>query len=93
MWATIGPTVDELPWLYELVHRRLVKEHFCVGRHSRSRRNTPSRHRSGSTAIDLVHGLRDQWVAVRPVVAPARDEPDAHGIAPRHEPKTIVLIW
>ena len=25
MWATIGPTVDELPWLYELVHRRLVK--------------------------------------------------------------------
>ena len=47
----------------------------------------------GSTAIDLVHGLRDQWVAVRPVVAPARDEPDAHGIAPRHEPKTIVLIW
>jgi len=29
MWATIGPTVDELPWLYELVHRRLVKALLC----------------------------------------------------------------
>ena len=38
-----------------------------------------------------VHGLGHQRIALRPVVAPAGDQPDAHGIAPCHEPEAVVL--
>ena len=30
-------------------------------------------------------------IALRPVVAPAGDQPDAHGVAPGHEPEAVVL--
>jgi hypothetical protein len=39
----------------------------------------------------VVHGLCHQRVALRPVVAPAGDQPDAHGVPARHEPEAIVL--
>ena len=39
----------------------------------------------------MVHGLDHERVAVRPVVAPAGDQPDAHGIAPGHQPVAVVL--
>ena len=32
--------------------------------------------------LEMVHGLDQQWIAVRPVIAPPGDQPDAHGIAP-----------
>ena len=39
----------------------------------------------------MVHGLGHQRVALRPVVAPAGDQPDAHRVAPGHEPEAVVL--
>jgi hypothetical protein len=41
--------------------------------------------------LEVVHSLNHERVALRPVVAHAGDEPDAHGVAPGHEPKPIVL--
>jgi hypothetical protein len=39
----------------------------------------------------VLHGLDHERVAGRPVIAPARDRPDAHRFAPGHEPKAVVL--
>jgi hypothetical protein len=39
----------------------------------------------------VVHGLDHEWIALRPVVAPAGDQADAHGVAPGHQPETVVL--
>ena len=39
----------------------------------------------------MVHGLHDQRIARRPVVASAGDKPDADGIATGHEPESVVL--
>ena len=39
----------------------------------------------------MVHRLNDKRIAVRPVVALAGDQPDAHGVAPGHKPVAIVL--
>jgi hypothetical protein len=39
----------------------------------------------------VVHGLDHQRIALRPVVAPAGDQPDAHRIAPGHQPEAVVL--
>ena len=39
----------------------------------------------------MVHGLHHQREAVRPVVAPAGDQPDAHGVAAGHQPVAVVL--
>ena len=39
----------------------------------------------------MVHGLRHQRIALRPVVAPPGDKPDADRVTTRHEPKPIVL--
>ena len=41
--------------------------------------------------LEVVHGLDHQRVALRPVVAPAGDQPDAHGVAPGHQPEAVVL--
>ena len=41
--------------------------------------------------LEVVHGLRDEWVERRPVVPPACDEPDAHRVPPGHEPEAVVL--
>ena len=41
--------------------------------------------------LEVVHGLDHQRIALRPVVAPAGDQPDADGVAPGHEPKAVVL--
>ena len=41
--------------------------------------------------LEVVHSLDHKRVALRPVVAPAGDQPDAHGIAPCHEPEAVVL--
>ena len=41
--------------------------------------------------LEVVHRLDHQWIALRPVIAPAGDQPDAHGVAPVHEPEAIVL--
>ena len=35
--------------------------------------------------------LRHQRIALRPVIAPAADQPNAHRIAPGHQPETVVL--
>ena len=39
----------------------------------------------------VVHSLGHQRITGRPVVAPAGDQPDAHGVAPGHEPVAVVL--
>jgi hypothetical protein len=39
----------------------------------------------------VVHGLDHEREALRPVVAPAGDEADAHGVAPGHQPVAAVL--
>jgi hypothetical protein len=39
----------------------------------------------------VVHRLGHQWIALRPVIAPAGDQPDAHGVAAGHEPEAVVL--
>ena len=39
----------------------------------------------------MVHGLDHERIALRPVVAPAGDQPDAHGVAAGHEPVAVVL--
>jgi hypothetical protein len=39
----------------------------------------------------MVHGLDHQRIALRPVVAPAGDQADAHGVSAGHEPETVVL--
>ena len=39
----------------------------------------------------MVHGLDHQRIAVGPVVAAAGDQPDAHRIAPGHQPVAVVL--
>ena len=41
--------------------------------------------------LEVVHGLDHERVAVRPVVAPAGDQPDAHGVATGHQPEDVVL--
>jgi hypothetical protein len=41
--------------------------------------------------FEVVHGLDQERVALRPVVAPAGDQPDANRIAPGHEPEAVVL--
>ena len=41
--------------------------------------------------LEVVHGLRHQRIALRPVVAPAGDQPDAYRIAPGQQPETVVL--
>jgi hypothetical protein len=41
--------------------------------------------------IEVIHGLDHKRVALRPVVAPAGDQPDAHGIAAGHQPEAVVL--
>jgi CheY-like chemotaxis protein len=40
---------------------------------------------------EVVHGLYDQGEPVGPVIAASGDEPDAHGIAARHQPVAVVL--
>ena len=35
--------------------------------------------------------LRHQRIALRPVIAPAADQSDAHRIAPGHQPEAVVL--
>ena len=47
--------------------------------------------RAITPVLELVHRLDHERVALRPVVAPAGDQPDAHGIAPGHEPEAVVL--
>jgi hypothetical protein len=41
--------------------------------------------------LEVVHSLGHQRVAARPVVPPAGNQPDAHGVATGHKPKPIVL--
>ena len=41
--------------------------------------------------LEMVHGLDHQRKAVGPVIAPPGDQPDANGIATRHEPVAVVL--
>ena len=41
--------------------------------------------------LEVVHGLDYEREAVRPVIAAPGDEPDAHGIAPGHQPVAVVL--
>ena len=41
--------------------------------------------------LEVIHGLDHERVAGRPVVAPAGNQPDAHGIAAGHEPEPVVL--
>jgi hypothetical protein len=41
--------------------------------------------------LEVVHGFHDQREAGRPVVASARDEPNADRVAPGHEPVAAVL--
>jgi hypothetical protein len=43
------------------------------------------------THLEMVHGLHHERVADCPVVTPAGDQSDAHGIATGHKPETIVL--
>ena len=40
----------------------------------------------------MVPGLGHQRIALRPVVAPAGDQPDANPVTTRQEPKPIRLI-
>ena len=54
--------------------------------------NTPPRRRSGVPHLEVVHGLRHQRVALRPVVAPAGDQPDAHGSRRRSAGNRQVLL-
>jgi hypothetical protein len=58
----------------------------------------PPARRSHHLAVDqarphreMVHGLDHEREADRPVVASARDQPDADGVAPGHEPVAVVL--
>ena len=37
------------------------------------------------------HGLDHKRAALRPVVAPAGDQPDAHRVAAGHQPEAVVL--
>jgi hypothetical protein len=39
----------------------------------------------------VVHGLGHERIALRPVVAPAVDQPNAYRVAPGHEPEAVVL--
>ena len=39
----------------------------------------------------MVHGFHYEREAVGPVVAPPGQQPNAHGIAPGHEPVAVVL--
>ena len=39
----------------------------------------------------MVHGLDDERITGRPVVPIAGDQPDAHGVAPGHEPIAVML--
>ena len=41
--------------------------------------------------LEVVHGFHDKRVAARPVVPSAGDQPDAHRVAPGHEPVAVVL--
>ena len=41
--------------------------------------------------LEVVHGLDHEREAVRPVVAAPGNQPDADGIAPRHQPVAVVL--
>jgi len=41
--------------------------------------------------LEAVHSLGHQRITGRPVVAPAGDQPDAHGIAAGHQPEAVVL--
>jgi len=41
--------------------------------------------------IEVIHGLDHKRVALRPVVAPAGDQPDAHRVAAGHQPEAVVL--
>jgi hypothetical protein len=42
--------------------------------------------------LEVVHGLDHQRVALRPVVAPAGNQANAHRIAAGHKPETAALI-
>jgi hypothetical protein len=41
--------------------------------------------------LEVVHGLDHEREARSPVVPPAGDEPNAHGVAPGHEPIAVML--
>jgi hypothetical protein len=41
--------------------------------------------------LEVVHGLDHEGEAVRPVVAAPGNQPDADGVAPGHQPVTVVL--
>ena len=41
--------------------------------------------------LEVVHRLDDEWVALRPVFAPAGNQPDAHGVPTSHQPEAVVL--
>jgi hypothetical protein len=41
--------------------------------------------------LEVIHGLGHQRVAVRPVVTPPGNQPDAYGIAPGHEPVAVMF--
>ena len=41
--------------------------------------------------LKVVHGLHDEWVAVRRIVAPTGDKPDAHRVPPGNEPEAVVF--
>jgi len=41
--------------------------------------------------LEVIHGLRHQRLARRPVVAPAGDQPDAHRVSAGHQPEAVVL--
>ena len=41
--------------------------------------------------LEVVHSLDHKRVALRPVVAPAGDQPDAHGVTSGHQPEAVVL--
>src|SRR4051794_34945391 len=41
--------------------------------------------------LEIVHGHDHERVALRPVIAPAGDQTDAHRVATGHQPEAIVL--
>ena len=41
--------------------------------------------------LEVVHGLDHERIALRPVLAVAGNQPDAHGVAPGYKPEAVVL--
>ena len=41
--------------------------------------------------LEVVHGLDHQRIALRPIVAPTGDQPDAYRVPASHKPEAVVL--